>query len=144
MAGQQRSLKLSDFKKTKDRSTEESFERSFAVALHECGYESWHMACREKGWPDRYVAGGIWIELKSLRRLGKDSGLSAAQRSKLHFLSAAGDRCFYLAKFEDSFIFKPWATIREVQDLRTVERYHYRTKDDLKEAIRHELGSKAA
>lgn len=134
------SLKLADFKKIKERSSEESFERIFVLALHECGYESWHMSCRDKGWPDRYVRGGIWIEMKSLKRLGKDTQLSTQQRGKLASLSGAGDRCFYLAKWEDSVIFLPWAVAKTVTDLKTVERFRYRTKEDLKEMIRHVLG----
>jgi hypothetical protein len=137
-------LSVSSFKKTKRKTLEKNFEKTFYKALEACGIPNWHMAVREAGWPDRYGRGGVWIELKSLDTLGTDNGTSHEQKIKLNELDRAGDRVFYCAKFEDSFILKPWREIRG-QNLKTVERYHYRRRDDIEHAIRHEiLGSAAA
>lgn len=132
-------LSVSSFKKKARRTSETSFEDQMAAALLECGLASWHMAMREEGWPDRYVHGGIWMELKSLEALGKDTGLSPGQVRKLKELTRAGERTFYCAKFERSVILKPWPVIRDAKDLKDIERYAYRNRGDLVHAIRHEL-----
>ena len=131
-------LSVSSFPKKKRRTSEASFERQFDKALAACGIKSRHMAMREAGWPDRYATGGIWIELKSLDTLGTDNGTSKEQRIKLNDLHAAGDRVFYCAKFEDSFILKPWSEIRG-KNLKGIERYHYGRRGDIEHAIRHEI-----
>lgn len=131
-------LSVEAFKKKRARSSEHSFEKAFAVALGNCGLRNWHMSCREAGWPDRYVKGGIWVEIKSLKWLGKQSELSQDQVAKLNDLARAGDRCYYLAKWEDSFVLVPWAEFKN-KEMKPINctRYHYRTRADLEEAIRY-------
>lgn len=131
-------LSVSSFPKKKRRTSEASFETTFYKALEACGIPNEHMAMREPGWPDRYGKGGVWIELKSLDRLGTDNGTSKDQKRILSRLDRWGDRVFYCAKFEDSFILKPWRDIKG-KNLKDVERYKYRTREDIEHAIRHEI-----
>jgi hypothetical protein len=136
-------LSVSDFKKKKRRTLEKNFEKTFYKALEACGYPNEHMAMREPGWPDRYAKGGVWIELKSLDTLGTDNGTSKDQKRILSMLDRWGDHVFYCAKFEDSFILKPWSEIRG-RNLKDVERYHYRRREDIEHAIRHEIAGRDA
>lgn len=125
-------------------STEHSFENAFAKALLACGRKSWHPLYREKGWPDRYVHHGIWIELKSLTCVTTRNELEPEQKARLNDLQEGGERTFYCAVVHErdkrTVIFKPWPLIRACKDLREVERYAYVNKTDLEEMIRHELG----
>lgn len=131
-------LRVGSFEKKLRTTSEASFEETFAKAALAVGYQSWHMNMGEAGWPDRYLRGGIWVELKSLVTLGLDNGTSKQQKIKLDELHRAGDRTFYCAKFENTVIFKPWPLIKGI-NLKTVERYGYRNRTDLQEIIRHEL-----
>ena len=136
-----RLLSVASFTKRKPRSSEKSFEKKFYGALTDCGYPNWHVTMREAGWPDRYAKGGHWFELKSLKELGDVSQLSTEQVRHLNMLSKAGDKCFYVAKWENSVIFLPWFAFRDLCDqspAKAVElgyRYAYKNKTDLKNII---------
>lgn len=130
-------LRVARFSKKPRRTSEHSFEDTWAKAALAVGYPSWHMNVSEAGWPDRYVKGGIWCELKSLHTLGTVNGTSVEQRIKLNELHAAGDRTFYCAKYENSVILQPWSVIRATRNLATVERFAYKKRIDLEEIIRH-------
>lgn len=134
-------LRVARFAKKIARTSETSFEEAWAKAALAVGYPSWHMSVKEAGWPDRYIKGGIWCELKSLDVLGTVNGTSTEQRIKLNELHAAGDRTFYCAKYEHSVIFQPWPVIRVTRNLATIERFAYRKRLDLEEIIRHVLAS---
>lgn len=121
--------------KRRARVTERSFELAFAKALDRCGLASWHMNCREAGWPDRYVSGGIWIEFKVLETLGTVNQTEAEQRAKLRSLEVAGDRTFYCARYQDTVICAPWCDIAG-KNLKDVERFHYKNGRDLDEIVR--------
>lgn len=130
-------LRVGSFQKRKRRTSEASFETSFDAALFECGIISWHMACREKGWPDRYLSAGRWVELKSLEHLGTRHELSKEQIIKLNELTRAGEACYYCAKWQDSFILLPWTEFKQHKLIpANCPRYYYRTKADIKEAIK--------
>lgn len=130
-------LRVARFSKKPRRTSEHSFEDTWAKAALAVGYPSWHMNVGEAGWPDRYVKGGIWCELKSLDTLGIVNGTNIEQRIKLNELHAAGDRTYYCAKYENSVIFQPWPVIRATRNLATLERFGYRKRIDLEEIIRH-------
>lgn len=134
-------LVVASFKKRKRRTQEKSFETRFAKAALACGIPSWHMSCKEPGWPDRYLHGGIWVELKSLKNCGIVHQLEPEQIIKLNELTRAGEPCFYCAKWEDNVILLPWVEFRAIglQPLKC-ERYHYA---DLEEAIRCVIQRKA-
>jgi len=59
-------LSVGQFKKKVRRTTEKAFEELFAEVLAEKGIYNRHMSDKFSGVPDRYVAGGKWIEFKSL------------------------------------------------------------------------------
>lgn len=132
-------LRVSSFEKKERKVREGAFEDTFAKALLAAGYPSEHMNMRDAGWPDRYVVGGIWIELKVIDVLGIRTELEKEQKIRLNLLHQMGDRTFYCAKFEHSIILKPWPLIRATEKLCDVERYAYRTREDLERAIHHEL-----
>ena len=130
-------LRVGNFKKKKRRTSEASFEDAFAAAGAAVGLPSWHMSCRDPGWPDRYIKGGIWVEVKVLDSLGIKHQLRKEQIPKLNELSRAGDRCFYCAKWEDSFILIPWEEFKAHGMIpKDCPRYHYRTRKDIEEAIK--------
>src|SRR5258707_912783 len=89
----------------KRRVSETHFEEQFAEAL---GLASWHMLNREAGWPDRYLGGGRWVELKVLDRFGKDDGSFPEQRARMTALHNSGDAVFYCARCNDKFILERW------------------------------------
>lgn len=130
-------LSVASFKKKKRTTKESSFEDNFALAVKDCGKKSWHISSRERGWPDRYVVGGYWFELKSLDTFGITHDLKPEQIAKLNELHANGDKCFYCAKYQDAFILVPWADFKEgnKEPIR-FERYHYRTRADITEALK--------
>lgn len=116
---------------------EASFEKSFDAALAEVDIESNHMSCREKGWPDRYLGGGRWVELKSLEHLGTRHELSTAQIRIAKDLTRRGDKWWYCAKWQDSFILCPWKEFKDHGMIpANCTRYHYRTRKDIVEAIK--------
>lgn len=130
-------MRVAEFKKRKRRTSEASFEKSFDAALYELGIASWHMSCREPGWPDRYLGNGRWVELKSLEHLGSRHELRKEQIPKLNELTRAGEACFYCAKWQDSFILIAWEDFKAHGMIpEKCPRYHYRTKADIKEAIK--------
>lgn len=136
-------LSVASFTKKVERSSEGSFEKKFYKALEACGFPNWHMAVRERGWPDRYAKGGHWFELKSLHSLSDDSQLSDGQQTKLAMLAHAGDKTYYVAKFEHTVIFLPYLEFKRDCHLSPAEavalghRYSYKTVEDLKEMIRY-------
>lgn len=132
-------LTVSSSSKGPRRVTEKSFEKAFGRALEACGRTNWHMNCREAGWPDRYVVGGIWIEFKSLDVFGKDNGTEKEQRAKMSELERAGDRVFYCAVSQKRVICAPWHTIKGA-DLSCITSYAYRDKRDLEQIIRFVIG----
>ena len=130
-------LSVSSFKKKKRRTSEGSFEATFAKACRAVGYTTWHISSRERGWPDRYLGAGIWVELKSLEHFGESHELKPEQIAKLNELTAGGDRCFYCAKWQDSFVLVPWDKFKRVNKKPlNCERFHYRTQKDIEEAIK--------
>ena len=74
--------------KAQSRTSERQFEKMFVDALKAHGIYSRHMADRIAGLPDRYLAGGTWVELKSViagkQILRAGEGLSPEQRGKQH------------------------------------------------------------
>lgn len=77
-------MRVQDFKKKMRRTTEAAFEKLFAECLTERGIYSRHMSDRFSGVPDRYIAGGRWVELKSLEYargvVPYGAGMTAEQR----------------------------------------------------------------
>ena len=139
-------LSVSSFTKRVARSSETSFEEAFSKALFACGWYNHHNAMREAGWPDRYVRGGRWVELKSLNELGVNSGLSKDQVRIMNALTKGGDQCWYLMKYQKSVIMVPWTVFRDEfkqQPILAAEggyRFAYRDKEDLKEMIHYAFG----
>jgi hypothetical protein len=130
MSGQSRhELRVGAFKKKKHRTSEASFETTFSAALLLVGRKSWHMLCDDPGWPDRYLGGGTWAELKSLHRLSADNQLEPEQIAKMTELVRHGDTCYYVAKFEASVIIERWPPVTLAPMHMT--RYPYRTTADL-------------
>ena len=127
-------LSVASRPKRRARVTETSFEKAFAKALLACGLKSWHMNCREAGWPDRYVVGGIWIEFKVVDALGINNGTEPEQRAKLHELERSGDKAFYCARFEDKVVIAPWHAVAG-KSLAHVPRYAYRDGRDLEQIV---------
>lgn len=87
--------------KAQFRTSERQFESMFVEALKRKGIFSRHMSDRNAGLPDRYLAGGTWVELKSLlcpqRGLPAGYGLSPEQKRSMAELHDAGDYVYYLA-----------------------------------------------
>lgn len=50
------------------RFSEARFERAFCDSLDKLKLFHAHVAMEEKGWPDHYIEGGCWVELKSAQR----------------------------------------------------------------------------
>lgn len=94
-------MKVSDFKKRVPRATEKAFEDLFAEVLAEKGIFSRHMSDKFSGVPDRYVAGGRWVELKSLEykrgQVPYAAGMSPEQKRVCQEILAGGDEVWYLA-----------------------------------------------
>lgn len=135
--GRKKRLIVARFQKKRARTTEAAVEKKLAAYLGKAGIISWHMSCREGGWPDRYLVGGRWIEVKSLAYLGAENGLDPGQIIKLDELSQAGEKCFYFAKVEDHVIFMRWGDFKDAGMLPlNCPRYAYA---DLCEAIRYVL-----
>lgn len=102
-------LTVASFKKKKRRTSESGFENRFAQAVRRAGRESYHPQYREPGWPDRYISGGAWAELKVLDEMGKQHGLRKEQVPNMRERVRSGDDAFYFAKHEDTLIALPFA-----------------------------------
>lgn len=94
-------MRVADFKKRVRRTTEKSFEDLVAEVWHERGIFSRHMSDKFSGVPDRYVASGKWVELKSLEyargQVPYGAGLSKEQRNVCNDLCNAEDEVWYMA-----------------------------------------------
>jgi hypothetical protein len=104
-------LSVASFKKKKRRTSESSFEDRFAQAVRRAGRESYHPQYKEPGWPDRYINGGAWAELKVLDELAANtkSGLRKEQVPNMRERVRSGDDAFYFAKYQDTLIALPFA-----------------------------------
>jgi hypothetical protein len=129
-------LVVAGFAKKKPTTKESTFEAAWAKAF---GRPSWHMAVREKGWPDRYLGSGRWVEFKTLDCLGTQNYLDKAQIRKLNELTRDGEDCYYCAKFEDKIILVPWVEFRDEHNLAPCNCPSYAYKD-MKEDIRYVIG----
>jgi hypothetical protein len=116
-------LSVANFKQKKRRSKEINFEQRFALAVTRAGLTSWHPLYKEAGWPDRYIKGGIWCELKSLKELGINSGLEPEQHVKLRELGNAGDRAFYVAKYQGRFLMIPYHVFKYEHDCKPLNAF---------------------
>lgn len=131
-------MRVADFKKKKARTMEASFEKSFDAALAQLDIVSDHMSCRERGWPDRYLGGGRWVELKSLEHLGTRHELKKEQVLKAKDLTKRGDKWWYCAKWQDSFILCSWQDfVANGMIPANCGRFYYRSKADIIEAIKY-------
>lgn len=103
--------------------TEAQYEKHFAGALLDLGVFSYHTAERfYLGIPDRYVAGGRWIEFKQVKWMGKRvvspiRQLSSSQINTLDKFTDAGDKCWVAVLFQTPegdrrSLFMPWQTFR--------------------------------
>lgn len=113
-------LSLDSNRKTVSRTTEARFEKRVADNL---GVFSYH--CSEKnfaGVPDRYVAGGNWIEFKvipcsSSRAVNPKRLFRIEQRRWLSKLDAQGDRSWACVMFQASggayIVLEPWRVFDE-------------------------------
>lgn len=94
-------MRVSDFKKKVRRTTEKAFEDLFAAVLAEINIYSRHMSDKFSGVPDRYIAGGRWVELKSLEYargvVPYGAGMSKEQRIACGELCAADEEVWYLS-----------------------------------------------
>lgn len=128
-------LVVASFAKKKKRTKESSVEDKLASALF--AHDAWntHVSMKEGGWPDRYVRGGIWIEVKSLHELGVQHQLEVEQIRHLDELTKAGDKCFYFAKFEDKLFCVPWIEFKAAK-LAPINCTPYAYKD-IGEVVRH-------
>ena len=120
------------------RVTEKSFEDAFGKALLACGFKNWHVNMRDKGWPDRYVRHGIWIEFKSLDAGAKltartSDQLDVWQKIRMVELAQAGDRVFYAARYDNQVIFSAYPFPMTLPNL---PRFAYKDKRDLEQIIR--------
>lgn len=91
-------------KSGRTRSTERAVEQAWARTWADLGIYSRHMSDAVPGLPDRYIAGGRWVEFKSLwRKKGGftiGEGLSPEQRRTAAELLSAGDQVFYIAQLD--------------------------------------------
>jgi hypothetical protein len=119
-------LRVSDFKAAPSRTTEHSFEGAVSDILTEAGVYSRHMSDRVPGVPDRYVARGRWIEMKSLyrKRGGFKYGeeLSAEQWRVCDELWKGGDWVFYCALLDgwsqgQKFVLLPFNLVKQRRGL---------------------------
>jgi hypothetical protein len=111
-------LKVADFKAKPTRSTESAVEKAWAATWKKLGVYSRHMSDHVPGLPDRYIAGGNWVEFKSLFRVRGGftygEGLSPEQIRCCHALHQAGDNVFYCAQLDGwqcgkKYVFLPWS-----------------------------------
>lgn len=104
-------LIVANFKKKARRTSESGFEDRFATAVRRAGRESYHPQYKEPGWPDRYINGGAWAELKVLDELAAKtpSGLRKEQIPNMRERVRSGDDAFYFAKYRDRLIALPFA-----------------------------------
>lgn len=115
-------LSVAKFARKVRRTTEKSFEDLVAEAWKERGIFSRHMSDKFSGVPDRYVASGKWVELKSLEyargQVPYGAGMSKEQRIVCAELVEAEDEVWYMALITTNkgqfVIFQPmWITLGE-------------------------------
>lgn len=113
-------LKVQNFKTRARRSTETAVEGAFAATWNLMGLYSRHMSDAVPGLPDRYLAGGIWVEFKSLYRVRGEftygEGLSPEQLVVGRELRLAGDRVYYCAQLDGwsrgkCYVFLPFGDV---------------------------------
>ena len=123
-------LRVKNYTDVTKATTEAAFEKRVARAIKELDWVSWHIShAFEAGWPDRYLPGGTWIELKSLkytRHVTMGQGLSPAQERKMAELSDRGDRVFYLALINHTgggqhLVMCPWGELTKKRRKITVD-----------------------
>ena len=106
--------------------TEANYEKRFARALAKTGQFSYHTAERfYLGIPDRYVAGGRWIEFKrvtwaGVRAVSPIRQFSGPQIRVLDKFEASGDDCWVAIVFQTSegmlrSCFMPWPVFRKLK-----------------------------
>ncbi len=102
MAQDGMTLSVASFPKRRAITSERAFEARIASELKARGVYSRHMADRFSGLPDRYIAGGRWVEFKSLKspKAFAFQGLSDAQKAEMTRLAEAGDLVWYVALFQ--------------------------------------------
>jgi len=148
-------LEVSKKRKPVPRSTEAAFEKRVAKVLEGVGLMSYHTAERfYKGIPDRYVAGGNWIEFKAVpysgtRRITPTRFFKPEQKLWLTRFHNAGDRVFVCILFqpengEPRVLLCPWALLEGEGSMSTerVDRYSMicSTTDDLKKFVALRFG----
>ena len=112
--------------------TEAQYEKHFAAALAELWIFSYHTAERfYMGIPDRYCAGGRWIEFKQIKWVGNRPispirQFSASQIQTLDKFSEAKDRCWVALLFQTPegdrrSLFMPWFLFRHMKPQWDVE-----------------------
>ena len=103
-------------RQTKNSTLERTFENRVGSILSKLDIYNFHVEDK-MGLPDRYVAGGNWIEFK--RTIWNKRGilhimplLRPAQRNRLNMLTRGGDRCWVAvniyAEMHNHVIIKPW------------------------------------
>lgn len=106
--------------------TEAKYEKRFATALAKLGQFSYHTAERfYLGIPDRYVAGGRWIEFKrvtwaGVRAVSPIRQFSGPQIRTLDKFTEAGDDCWVAIVFQTPegmlrSCFLPWPRFRAMK-----------------------------
>lgn len=106
--------------------TEANYEKVFARALAQLGQFSYHTAERfYLGIPDRYIAGGRWIEFKrvtwaGVRAVSPIRQFSGPQIRTLDKFTEAGDDCWVAIIFQtpDGSLrscFLPWPMFRKLK-----------------------------
>lgn len=135
--------------------TEAQYERRFATALSKTGQFSYHTAERfYLGIPDRYVAGGRWIEFKrvtwaGVRAVSPIRQFSGPQIRTLDKFTAAGDDCWVAIVFQTPegelrSAFMPWPRFRRIKPQWTPAQVRERSilwssaMDQLKDQIERE------
>lgn len=115
-------LSVGQFKKKVRRTTEKSFEDLVAEAWQLRGVWSRHMSDKFSGVPDRYVASGKWVELKSLEyargQVPYAAGMSKEQKIVCGELIAASEEVWYMALITTNkgqfVIFQPmWLALQQ-------------------------------
>ncbi len=120
-----RKLQVGASKKQRRKQTEYRFEERFGEALTSLGVLN-HHACPvwEPGIMDRYVAGGRWIEFKSLaydRSCMPWNAFSLDQKRKMQEFSDAGEKvwvCVLLCHEDDGdddrILLRPWPEFKKL------------------------------